>query len=141
MAQQVDVSHQARESCGVVASLLEETPGLEVTRKDTVVVDPRTQREAWGCILSVVGSFTDFHDNYTPDMMLRSELPGRNWVENYDYGADGPDGTATAYRNGSSICFLRGSWDGGDISDSTYVPEDWYHLVVGCAESVDLLLK
>ncbi len=137
-AQQAEVSIRSRESCEVVTGVLHGIPGLVVTARDTVVVDPRFRGEAWGCALSVVGSVAEFRDSDYPDQVLRLKLTAREWVEDFGYGADGPDGTATAFRNGPVICFLRGSWDGGDITDSTYVPEDWYLLNVGCVESADL---
>ncbi len=34
------------------------------------------------------------------------------------------------------VCILDLHWDGGDDSDPTYVPGDWYRAAVSCALSV-----
>ena len=44
------------------------------------------------------------------------------WVEDGQYGADGPDGSTLALVSEEAICFYSAHWDGGDDSDSTYVP-------------------
>jgi len=36
--------------------------------------------------------------------------------------ADGPDGTSQVYLKNGVMLLLNGKWDGGDDSDSTYVP-------------------
>jgi hypothetical protein len=36
------------------------------------------------------------------------------------------------WRSRETTCVVRWSWDGGDDSDSTYVPSDEWALVVGC---------
>lgn len=49
-------------------------------------------------------------------------LRDAGWVEDGQYGADGTDGSTLALVSEEAICFYSASWDGGDDSDSTYVP-------------------
>ncbi len=53
---------------------------------------------------------------------LESALLARGWVMASGYGADGPDGTSLGLRSRDLLCVIAGQWDGGDDSDSTYVP-------------------
>jgi len=50
--------------------------------------------------------------------------------------ADGPDGTVQgAYRVGVT-CVVERCWDGGDDSDTTYVPSDTIQVRVACTRTV-----
>jgi hypothetical protein len=40
--------------------------------------------------------------------------------------ADGPDGSVRTYQQGRVRCQVAEAWDGGDDSDSTYVPDPFY---------------
>ncbi len=135
--QQREVPANVRGACAAVAAVLAGMPSLEIVPADTTVVDPRTQYEAWGCTYAVTGSMSMFRGADTPDERVREALAALGWREDWDYGADGPDGTAYAFRSGPVICYFRGSWDGGDITDSTYVPEDWYQMSAGCIEAAE----
>jgi hypothetical protein len=55
------------------------------------------------------------------------------WAYMAQYQADGPDGEAEGWRTKETTCVVRWSWDGGDDSDSTYVPSDDWDLVISCA--------
>jgi hypothetical protein len=57
---------------------------------------------------------------------------GPEWVSLLRYNADGPDGSLAGYQRGGVRCTVASSWDGGDDSDSTYVPEDWYTEETDC---------
>ncbi len=57
---------------------------------------------------------------------------GPGWVPLLHYSADGPDGTALGYQRGTVRCLVEESWDGGDDSDSTYVPADWFKEQTTC---------
>jgi hypothetical protein len=50
--------------------------------------------------------------------------------------ADGPDGTVQGVHRGGVTCLLEGRWDGGDDSDSTYVPSDTIEVRVACTRTV-----
>ena len=53
---------------------------------------------------------------------LENALMARGWVMAYGYAADGPDGTTLGLRSRDFMCLVAGRWDGGDDSDTTYVP-------------------
>jgi len=38
------------------------------------------------------------------------------------YMADGPDGTTLGLKSRTVFCLIEGKWDGGDDTDTTYVP-------------------
>jgi hypothetical protein len=57
---------------------------------------------------------------------------GAGWRRLSHYDADGPDGSQTAYQRADVRCVEAQAWDGGDDSDSTYVPENWYRLELTC---------
>ncbi len=57
---------------------------------------------------------------------------GEGWVPLYHYGADGADGSDLAYQRGRVRCLVEQSWDGGDESDTTYVPADWFKERTTC---------
>ncbi len=57
---------------------------------------------------------------------------GRGWAALVRYGADGPDGSTLAYQRGRVRCLVEQSWDGGDDSDTTYVPADWFKEQTTC---------
>jgi hypothetical protein len=63
---------------------------------------------------------------------------GQGWIWLNHYAADGPDGTSMGYQRGNARCVVEQSWDGGDDSDSTYVPADWFRETTTCWSAPDL---
>lgn len=61
-------------------------------------------------------------------------LEAAGWAPRYDYGADGPDGTAMGYVTKEYFCKIEGRWDGGDDSDTTYVPAPGCEMMVTCVK-------
>ena len=53
---------------------------------------------------------------------IREALMAAGWDMDNRYSADGPDGTYFAMACGEALVEIRGSWEGGDDSDTTYVP-------------------
>ena len=118
-----------------MAATIADFPDLTIHSLDTVVVDPVKRDESWGCGHVVTGSRSSFAQSGTPDQRVREQLAALGWTEDWAYGADGVDGTAYALRLGTVICHVRGAWDGGDITDPSNVPEDWYRMSVGCTDA------
>jgi hypothetical protein len=59
-----------------------------------------------------------------PDVTgIAGALEAAGWDEDGVYSADGTDGTRFAYVCREALCVVRGEWDGGDPTDSTYVPQ------------------
>ncbi len=69
------------------------------------------------------------------DSVLRG-FTARGWSDRTMSAADGPDGTVQGVHRGGVTCLLEGRWDGGDDSDSTYVPSDTIEVRVACTRTV-----
>jgi hypothetical protein len=59
-------------------------------------------------------------------------LQAVGWHLVLEYMADGPDGSVVGMIVGPALCIIDGNWDGGDDSDTTYVPVPGYDLEVRC---------
>lgn len=125
-------AQDATSSCDIVARILAELPTLAIDRSDGQVRDYRTGEVGRGCRVEVKGLATAYRDKDAPDVVLREQLTRLGWTEDYQYAADGPDGSAFAFRSGSTLCVFQAHWDGGDDSDPSYVPDDRYDIEVDC---------
>jgi len=67
-----------------------------------------------------------------PVVEIESALTAARWLPHNGYSADGPDGTVMGYVTKNYLCVLEGAWDGGDDSDSTYVPAPGCTITVTC---------
>jgi len=79
-----------------------------------------------------VGGHTDEDRVAAPVDDLAEALEAEGWHRLLAYQADGPDGSLTGLTVGPALCVIRGQWDGGDDSDTTYVPVPGYDLDVQC---------
>lgn len=52
--------------------------------------------------------------------------PAAGWANLWRLTADGPDGTVQTFQRGPVRCQVSGEWDGGDDSDTTYVPSPFF---------------
>jgi hypothetical protein len=85
--------------------------------------------ERRGCRVS---GHTDEDGVATPVDDLAEALAAVGWDRLLAYQADGPDGSLTGLAIGPALCVIRGQWDGGDDSDTTYVPVPGYDLEAQC---------
>ena len=67
-----------------------------------------------------------------PVETLVEAMQAHGWRALLEYQADGPDGSLMGLILGPTLCVVRGAWDGGDDSDTTYVPVPGYDLDVSC---------
>lgn len=67
-----------------------------------------------------------------PVEYVENALAAAGWAPAYGYSADGPDGTRMSYVTARFLCVIDGAWDGGDDSDSTYVPAPGCEVTVTC---------
>ena len=73
-----------------------------------------------------------------PLLPLERALGDAGWTAHHAYIADGPDGGVMGFVSKRHFCVVEGRWDGGDGSDSTYVPEPGCQVTVTCvARRVD----
>jgi hypothetical protein len=68
-----------------------------------------------------------------PQTLLADALTRSGWIPNLGYQADGTDGEVMAFVTRTFMCVVEGEWDGGDDTDSTYVPAPGCKLTVTCA--------
>lgn len=67
-----------------------------------------------------------------PNEAIEEGLRAAGWVENYGYGADGPDGSTLGFVSRDFLCLIEATWDGGDDSDTTYVPLPGCQVRITC---------
>ena len=63
---------------------------------------------------------------------IERALLERGWVRDGVYDADGPDGTHFVMISREALCDVQASWDGGDDSDTTYVPVPGERIELVC---------
>lgn len=126
------ISDEVQSSCTTILSMVTAIPGIRIKQSEGIVHDLRYDRKGYGKIITLTGSTASFVKGKKPDMILREGLPAHGWKEDISYAADGPDGSSFALRNNRVFCMFQASWDGGDVSDPTYTPEDWYTLTIQC---------
>jgi hypothetical protein len=57
-----------------------------------------------------------------PIEAIEDAVQNAGWAQAYGYQADGPDGGEMGFVTRKFLCLIQGQWDGGDDSDTTYVP-------------------
>jgi len=70
-----------------------------------------------------------------PNEAIGDLLTKAGWVPDYGYSADGTDGSDMGYVTATYLCVIEAQWDGGDDTDTTYVPPP------GCEVRVTLVLR
>jgi hypothetical protein len=127
-----------RAACDLVQQAMGDWLRARVKRTDSVGFENEfVGAHRTGCELKATGSFTsvrtDTSASRTNEGDLVDALGTAGWVEIPRYSADGPDGSISGMRSRETVCIFAWSWDGGDDSDSTYVPSDYWELVTRCA--------
>jgi hypothetical protein len=67
-----------------------------------------------------------------PHDRLMESLRAAGWVDDWNYSADGPDGTVMGLVCRQFLCVVEGHWDGGDPTDTTYVPPPGCEVKATC---------
>jgi hypothetical protein len=67
-----------------------------------------------------------------PNEAIEAGLRAAGWVESYGYAADGPDGSTLGFVSRDFLCLIEATWDGGDDSDTTYVPQPGCQVRITC---------
>lgn len=122
-------------TCDTLARLVKvATMQVVAASSDSALPDPMSDSPGWrrGCGVQL----SDTTDTTgAPMQPIEQWLTGHGWVYAH-YSADGPDGEVFGYAGHGRLCVVRGSWDGGDDSDTTVVPRPGYDLSIACAASV-----
>ena len=136
----VQVPAEVQTVCTAVARFWSQR-GAQVRAADSVLVPPLGDTSVAACVvqatqahggrLQMGGSAAggDAGPEAVP-ALVASTTP--HWVSLLPYSADGPDGNLVGYQRRAVRCTVASSWDGGDDSDSTYVPEDWFKEETSC---------
>ena len=128
-------------ACDSVAALIARTQGEKVSRRDGAIDFGFQDTKRQGCELTTHGTSAPVPpapaDSVvsveTGDSTLEHALEQAGWVTLLQYQADGPDGEVVGWRSRETTCVFRWSWDGGDATDSTYVPSNEWELAAECA--------
>lgn len=126
-------------ACDLVQQVMTARLQEPVTRADSVGFENEFVRaRRTGCELKASGTFVREHGDTatgssSSDGDLADALTAAGWVAIPRYMADGPDGSVAGMRSRETVCIFTWRWDGGDDSDSTYVPSDAWELVTHCA--------
>jgi hypothetical protein len=57
-----------------------------------------------------------------PIEAIEDAMQNAGWAQANGYQADGPDGGDMGFVTRRFLCLIQGKWEGGDESDTTYVP-------------------
>jgi len=140
---------EARAACEAAAVPWRGRPGATVRLGDTllgpndVIADPAADT------LTSLGAATGRWaacavDGRAPaglDSAGRADLywPAAGWGTLARLNADGPDGQVQVYQRGWVRCQVAWEWDGGDDSDSSYVPDPFFRERTLCWRHARLL--
>ena len=116
--------------CDTVAGLWRATGQASVRLVDTtarVLSDSAPQR---GC--SVVTAAPTGIDSVRWSRLYWPQRDSRGWTDRPVFDADGPDGNNRTRDRGKTRCEIGFTQDGGDDSDSTYVPSPAIGEITHC---------
>lgn len=116
--------------CELIRTKLQTTSSVYVDKIEGSFYKENFRKMIKGSMLLISGSWKDWGKNTDPIELIRKSLSDRGWSESIEYSADGPDGTSFSYKKNDNWCLVSGRWDGGDDSDSTYIPSDSYRIIV-----------
>lgn len=132
---------EPKAACAGVARFWGKFDSTDVRQVDSVVTPYASDTAVGACVVQVYQPHGNRRDAKAPVDTAAQHLEtalalvrgtGPGWVPLYHFGADGPDGSDLAYQRGRVRCLVERSRDGGDDSDSTYVPADWFREVTSC---------
>ena len=125
----VQVPGDVQAVCAALARLWGQR-GAQVRVDDSLLVPPLGDTAVAACVVQATEAHGGNAGQEAVPALVESTRP--HWVGLLRYAADGPDGTLVGYQRGPVRCTVASSWDGGDDSDSTYVPEDWFKEETSC---------
>jgi hypothetical protein len=107
-----------------------DTTSITVPRDTTMTFDdsgPAAREPA--CVVA----WTDSANHTAPLADVYARLAASGWRDRSRLlDASGPDGEVLAYSRGAVACVVRGSWDGGDDSDSTHAAGHGFEIGAAC---------
>ena len=128
-------------ACDSAAGIVRVELSLKTDRRDGDFHDTPRGTPRTGCRLRAQGSFKALGEKSSgPVDIVYNSFIRHGWRPDLRYSADGPDGSNVGMRRRDILCFVTGSWEGGDDGDTVAraptPEEDIYGLVVECARDV-----
>lgn len=111
-----------RWSSGPEAFWYNDAVRLVRTTRGTYYWDAVGRRDKAARVPCLHGRYTSHTTAAPGTMAIEDALKAAGWDLDNRYSADGPDGTYLALACDEALVEITGSWDGGDDSDTTYVP-------------------
>lgn len=129
------VDPAAQAACAFGESLLRAAPHAVVHATPAIPADSVWYGEAprWFCRVTAGGHTKN---SWLSVDTLMHAFVARGWSDRVMISADGPDGTVQGVHRAGVTCVVEGRWDGGDDSDTTYVPSDTIEVRVACTRTV-----
>jgi len=97
-------------ACSDLRTAVSRTLGVEAVSREAAFQDYVTGQMGTGCQITAIGTGLDFESFPSVADTLISMLGSMGWVEDLQYRADGPMGTATALRLENRLCLLQAGW-------------------------------
>jgi hypothetical protein len=122
-------------ACDSAAARWAQMPGATVQRSDTLLTGRDILPDMAGDSMVAIADSVQYsacHVAGTHAAGLdqpaigRLYWPAAGWGNLHRLIADGPDGGVRTFQKGWVRCQVSEEWDGGDDSDSTYVPDPFY---------------
>ena len=132
---EASVFDEARAACMLGDTLLRKLPGTVLDVRPDVPFDSLWPGPVRRMACRVVAAGHQPR-NYASVDSLIAWLKARGWSNQVTFSADGPDGTVQGVRRRSVSCLVEGRWDGGDDSDTTYVPTDTIEVHFSCTRLI-----
>ncbi len=131
--------------CTDLADAMANTIGVKV-ETDTAAFDDYVGGDSGsGCQMMATGTGDDFESYSQVADALEEMLTARGWIEDVQYAADGPIGTATGFQEENGLCLLRAGWEPSEdadcpsdqpISACELAPkQQLYTITLNCAQS------
>jgi putative hemolysin len=98
-------------ACSDLADGVSEAAGTEVTAEKSAFEDTMTGEIGTGCQSKAAWTEENFVSTPVLAKALSEMLAARGWAEDAQYRADGPTGTAAAFRLENGLCLLQVEWE------------------------------
>ncbi len=138
-AMPLNVAPEARAVCAAVARFWGKFDSTQVRQTDSTTAPYASDTTVAACVVLTYQEHGNRTDAPVDTAAQRLEYAlalvrgaGQGWVPLYRFQADGPDGGSMAYQRGRVRCLVERGVDGGDDSDTTYVPADWFKEQTTC---------
>jgi hypothetical protein len=129
------VDPAAHSACLTGDSLFRQVPAIVLQWQPAIRFDSvwHSDTARWAC--QVVAAGHSKNSWVSVDTLIRT-FTRRGWSDRTMMSADGPDGTVQSVHHAGVTCLVEGRWDGGDDSDTTYVPSDTIEVRLACTRTV-----